>query len=122
MLNVDTDPNDLYSGTQWVRIAQNRCIQGAGDKFTTGQEIEAGLPNITGNVNASQAVAWHTIPKENKGAFYTFGSSKQGPQSNGNEYSQNGLSFDASNNNPIYGNSDTVQPPALALNIWQRIA
>ena len=30
------------------------------------------------------------------------------------------LGFDASRSNPIYGRSNTVQPPAYVVNIWQR--
>ena len=30
--------------------------------------------------------------------------------------------FDAGKSNPIYGNSDTVQPPAYLVNIWKRTA
>ena len=28
----------------------------------------------------------------------------------------------AENSNPIYGASDTVQPPAFVVNIWRRVA
>lgn len=32
-----------------------------------------------------------------------------------------GLVFDASDSNPIYGASDTVQPATYYINIWKRI-
>lgn len=38
---------------------------------------------------------------------------------NGGTYSQ---SFDASRSNPIYGRSDTVQPPARIVNVWKRVS
>ena len=34
----------------------------------------------------------------------------------------NSLHFDASRSSAIYGKSTTVQPPALAVNIWKRTA
>ena len=56
------------------------------------------------------------VDKENNmvtGAFYT-NSNSSGGWSNEYESSYN-LFFDASRSNPIYGNSDTVQPPAIIL-------
>lgn len=33
-----------------------------------------------------------------------------------------GVKFDASKSSPIYGNSDTVQPPARIVNVWKRVS
>ena len=86
----------------------DRFAQGSN---TPGQKIEAGLPNIDGeilqvgvqtNLNAT-------------GAFF------DGVPSSGTYNGHNGnatnrqLKFDASRSNPIYGASNTVQPPALTL-------
>ena len=34
----------------------------------------------------------------------------------------NFLRFDASRSSSIYGNSDTVQPPARIVNVWKRVS
>ena len=86
----------------------DRFAQGSN---TPGQKLLAGLPNIDGeilqvgvqtNLNAT-------------GAFF------DGVPSSGTYNGHNGnttnrqLKFDASRSNPIYGASNTVQPPALTL-------
>lgn len=85
---------------------RGRVIQG-GD--STGI-LAAGLPNISGSIFIGCAVPdeWQT------GALYS------GFDSNPIEGWYNGeqpdcLSFDASRSNSTYGNSDTVQPPAITL-------
>lgn len=81
----------------------DRFAQGSN---TPGQKLEAGLPNITGQVNAS--------PVATSGCF------KNGSGANGNILSSTSTTtdkilFDAKSSNPIYGASDTVQPPALTV-------
>jgi hypothetical protein len=69
---------------------------------TAGTVKQAGLPNITGNINCFQPVS---------GAFSSIMPDGQyGDSSGSNHYD---VLFDASKSNPIYGNSDTVQPDAL---------
>ena len=70
----------------------------------------AGLPNITGEVGPIDDLSNHKITK----AFY------KGPNYNYDANSDNNgdgwiLGFDASRCSSVYGNSDTVQPPALTL-------
>lgn len=73
---------------------------------TVGQKFEAGLPNIKGNFNPGGNNVYAN------GAFAT--SDVQG--SNKAAASDSRLiTFDASRSSPIYGASDTVQPPALTL-------
>ena len=72
----------------------------------------AGLPNITGSFNSNLLNDKNSVVT---GAFIDGGATaKPTPASNGDD-SQDGFSFDASRSNPIYGASDTVQPPALTL-------
>lgn len=40
----------------------------------------------------------------------------------GSSNTSQGISFDASKSNDIYGNSTTVQPPAIAVVFWKRTA
>ena len=72
------------------------------------QIISAGLPDI-------QGVTWTDSLSQsyNSGAFYKYVNHNRGmtnTSGNGGE-----LYFSASNSNPIYGASSTVQPPAICL-------
>jgi len=91
------------------------------DKFLQGSSIsgtvkDAGLPNITGNRYGGSPTAIsgfngaHTgALSEASGANTYYLAGGVGPSTD----NRLGLSFDASKSNAIYGNSTTVQPPAL---------
>lgn len=84
-------------------------IQGLSDITTLGTAIEAGLPNITGVFTAMRSQYYTTTTT---GAFKSF--SNLGDQaSGGGSYNNGNYTFDASNSNPIYGNSNTVQPASV---------
>ena len=88
---------------------RNRFLEGANGNL--GKRIEAGLPNITGkfyhDTNATFLLS---------GAFsYTRGSFRN-LQNDAANSGSGYVSFDASKSNAIYGNSDTVQPPAVCVN------
>lgn len=101
---------------------------GASDSHPAGSTVEAGLPNITGSLT-STATGGGSGPFRatansvtSRGALSTTaisatycGYSKYA----GQEYS---IGFNAANSSSIYGSSDTVQPPAYLVNIWQRIS
>ena len=93
------------STTMTLPDYRNRVIQG-GDNITV---LNAGLPNITGTIR----YLYCTPESSSNGAFsftdenITFGG--------GTGDMRKHTTFDASRSNPIYGNSTTVQPPALAL-------
>ena len=112
------DYPDLYAviGNTYGGDTENFNVPNLVDKFiqgstTSGTEKEAGLPNITGtfyhDTNATSSLS---------GAFfsYTRGSS-QNLKNDDTVKSSGYISFDASKSNSIYGNSDTVQPPALTM-------
>lgn len=80
----------------------DRFIQGSS---AAGEYREAGLPNITGE---SALGEWGNPA----GAFYNQGILKTAFLDDG---TTGRLCFDASRSNPIYGNSTTVQPPALTM-------
>ena len=89
------------------------------DKFAQGSTIvgtavEAGLPNITGwTLSASTT---NSDPAYYSGALSTQDIALYRVTNSGTlGYTKNQLNFDASKSNPIYGNSTTVQPPALTL-------
>ena len=76
------------------------------------KSVEAGLPNITGNIDDFLCGGYFT-PKQSEGAFKKTegGSMERG----GNHRAGYKVKFDASDSNPIYGASETVQPPAITL-------
>lgn len=73
---------------------------------------EAGLPNATGDIDAHTSGGTGGVFEGGNGVFSPSGFSTVGasPAANVNRY--NKINFDLSNSNPIYGNNDTVQPPA----------
>lgn len=72
--------------------------------------IAAGLPNIKGSTPFVPCFSY-TV----SGAF-TFIARQAADAGSGSGWSDHGnTDFDASKSNAIYGNSDTVQPPAFAL-------
>lgn len=111
--NANFDPNRSWGVGVWIKTAINRVLQGTNDKNKVGTTIEAGLPNITGHINlgvwegTSGAFQW--AAKKVRTAFTDQETTKT-------------IDFAASLSNPIYGNSDTVQPPAELVFIWKRIS
>lgn len=75
-----------------------------------GTYYEAGLPNITGQY---YAVVGGGITVN--GAFTGSWTESSGQTSGGGGYNRVHLVVDASKSNAIYGNSETVQPPAITV-------
>ena len=102
---------------------QDKFIEGAGAN-AVGTEMSAGLPNITGDLRFHGAEA-PSIISNLSGAFASktkynnyrscIELSLREPGSTGAK-SYGNFEFNASNSNSIYGNSDTVQPPAICMN------
>ena len=87
----------------------DRFLQGS---TTSGTVKNAGLPNITGYFNPYAESNVLNVPAG--GSFYWIGSSQLGWGSATPRDEDNALiGFDASRSSSIYGNSTTVQPPAL---------
>ena len=67
---ISNDPAAPYSdigfGT-WQEVAKGAFIEGADDSHKAGDNIDAGLPNITGRM---QSLEWAGIVKDN--GVYTF--------------------------------------------------
>lgn len=84
-----------------------------GLRDTVGNYVEAGLPNITGDMgqNLNDGAYRPT------GAFYTTNtaSRRRARGENGGGYH---MVIDASNSSSIYGNSTTVQPPATQMYLY----
>lgn len=124
--NSTFNPNTHWGGT-WEKVEEGKFLQATTDNTKVGNSVSAGLPNIT----AQKKLAWGDISgngiimqsETNMGAFGVSGSS-DAPFIRGTSTGSynNILTFNASNSNPIYGNSTTVQPPAILVIIWHRVA
>lgn len=125
----DTCPIANYVGT-WILVSQGRVLQGVDTMQEAGTTISAGLPDIKGviNVPANNNTSWNNL----SGAFYT--NDNANPRNRSEAETGPRLKFSASkgevhieNNteryrNDVYGKSDTVQPPAYLVNIFQRMS
>lgn len=113
-------------GTTTFRVPSLKCwIKGASGIEEVGSYLAAGLPNIegsfeprphpTGNINYGGAICIAD------GAFSLThqGSSVQynGMTESSGRYNLDRINFSAEKYNPIYGNSDTVQPPSI-VGMW----
>ena len=91
----------------------DKFIEGAA---TAGTVKAAGLPNITGNASFGGSVGslYSDLPDSASGVFYANLKKTGGTLSttSGSSYS---IGFNASRSSSIYGNSTTVQPPALTM-------
>lgn len=99
----------------WVQMATGKTLWNVDPTVTApGTEIAAGLPNIKGQISGARFDT-HT------GAFSTV--VETGLPESGDDWNTGlTIEFDASKSNEIYGKSDTVQPPAIAVTMWQRTA
>ncbi|WP_315002260.1 hypothetical protein [uncultured Selenomonas sp.] len=80
----------------------------------TVKSVAAGLPNLKGKVLESYAGSFYAMSQSVPFIYESTSSFTGQVQSNGGN-SSSSILFDASKANPIYGASDTVQPPAISL-------
>lgn len=97
----------------------DRVVQGGA---TAGTALAAGLPNISGSFDLRKGStnASSTIALGFNKSFYSSSSSTLSPTvaysvTTVDAYTPQTANFDASRSNAIYGNSNTVQPPALTM-------
>ena len=80
------------------------------EKDSPGQQIEAGLPNLTGEIHFSTGSPY------GRGAFRTISSSYSAHLACRPLYPANiAAKLDASLASSVYGRSETVQPPAYSV-------
>ena len=96
-----------YSTTYFKVPKLSNIFIESGTNTNIGNYVEVGLPNITGSIKYAAAVATSGI----SGAFQR-GSTTVSENSGGGS-GVGDITFDASRCSPIYGNSTTVQPPAV---------
>ena len=99
---------DSVNGT--VRLPKiNGFIEGTLDATKLGDLVQAGLPNITGTAGATYTGF------ENTSDCFTVNSSTRTVATGSSGSFPSLLLFDASLSNPIYGNSNTVQPQSIKI-------
>lgn len=119
------NPNTSWGGT-WSKVTEGYFLQATETAANVGNTVSAGLPNITGyafqrstNYNTSN-ITWTgggALSVSND----TTGTADGLSQVNG-AVARKRVDFNASSSNSIYGNSTTVQPPAILVYIWHRTA
>ena len=125
-----TSPAELFGG-EWQSIGSGRVLMGADNNHAVGTTVEAGLPNITGEylkrkvINSSNGVYNDTQRARKAFKVITSDDTLNTIQLVTNSVSNVGgenVIFDASGSNPIYGASNTVQPPAYYVYMCLRTA
>lgn len=99
----------------WEKVSSGRVLQGADDTHAVDTTISAGLPNVTGWMSFYSGCN----PDVENGAMR---SNRHGGNAGSGAPNTGDLSFNASWSNSMYGQSDTVQPPAYVVNIWKRVS
>ena len=119
---LPASPAALFGGT-WEQIAQDRVLMGASGSHKAGSTVEAGLPNITGQIAYNSS---HGLVSSNSavssGCVFPGASIRNGALTGNNTAQTRDLAIDASRSSAVYGRSDTVQPAAYYVYIWLRVA
>lgn len=105
----------ICDGTGGTPDLRDRFIMGASEQHSHRNPVEAGLPNIEGYFGGNK----QAVP-EPTGAFHR---EEDGMGFQGVHYDLTGskILFSARRNNTIYGNSETVQPPAVAMHYIMKV-
>lgn len=125
----DVSPAAFLGGT-WEKISQGRVLQGAANGQAAGTEVEAGLPAAYMPDGFFESIG---LMNDNWTGQYTggcFGTRLRtgfayGSQGDGSSWQLGSYSYTLDNRTitgDCYGKSNTVQPPALLVNIWKRTA
>ena len=126
----DVSPAAFLGGT-WEKISQGRVLQGAANGQAAGTAVEAGLPAAYMPDGAFESIGLvndNWTDQYTGGCFgvgihrgYTCGSDGH----YGSNWQLGSYAYSFSNRTitgDCYGKSNTVQPPALLVNIWKRTA
>lgn len=119
-----TCPIASYGVGTWELVGKDRVLQGAGTRGNVNTTINAGLPNITGNIGSVGNTNGTSVSSATNGAFSSSSNSKGAYSGGGgrSDSEQSTISFNASRSSSIYGKSTTVQPDAYLVNIFRRIS
>lgn len=102
----------------WEKISDGRVLQSSDENHEAGTTIAAGLPNITGGIYFNGTIARY--PED--GSLYGDGSNLSCWSDRNVSDRSGNPKLDASRSSSIYGQSETVQPPAYVVNIWERVS
>ena len=100
-------------GSTTFRVPSLKCwVKGANGIEEVGSYLSAGLPNITGGFRTGW---FYTQDRSDPtGAFGVDDTAKSTVECWETQYNAyDGITFNASKSNAIYGNSNTVQPPSI---------
>ena len=120
----------FFSGGEWQKLTGRYVLQCSDDSHKAGTTVEAGLPDIGGNTIITDNMCVNTpdafVFGGADGCFSVSGSGPRAVVNNNISVATHAdnrtLTFRASKSNGIYGNSDTVQPPARIVNVWKRVS
>lgn len=117
LLSSDPDVANPEYGDPTVFRLPNLMGKVPWGSTSVGTVLDAGLPNIKGQTNnAVQTFGWNSSSvNAGIGAIVTSQVTGVTAGTHGTGYVGVWIDFDASKSNSIYGNSTTVQPPALCL-------
>lgn len=119
----NTNPSILFGG-KWRLLDEGYALWTTTTANTGGETIAAGLPNITGTSLQFNTDSGWEDGMSCSGAFFqrALGTSGRTTLGSAASYPWYAFEFDASKSNTIYGSSTTVQPPAIRVFAWERIA
>ena len=117
---TEDDPNILFGG-EWQKLTGRYVLQCSDANHKAGTTVQAGLPNIKGTATFLNSDGTDQTTYPDRGAFY-WGVYNAGSVAGSSGTGKRDLMIDASRSNPIYGRSDTVQPPARIVNVWKRVS
>lgn len=135
IITVNNKNPKTYLGGEWQKVSAGRTIFTASSDNQLGYTVDSGLPNITGHVDprwSDSSGGGIMMCSQNVGSLYTnrpgdhgyWWATIDGGTGNPGENLQyhTRINFDASKSNSIYGRSSIVQPPAVYVYLWRRIA
>lgn len=115
-----TSPASLFGGI-WEQLPENKALWTV--TSGAGGTIEAGVPEITGRVHAVWGGKTFDHNPEASGGLVLGSQITQGSAAgSGWKMYLHDIQLNASRSNSIYGKSSTVQPPAIKIYAWKRIA
>ena len=125
---LECDGQSCAAYPELVRVLGKNTVPDYRGRFLEGANVvgtvkEAGLPNIVGSFGNISANNGYMIFQRAVGAFVGKDDSKKGYE--GNPSTLDGsktIVFNASLCSPIYGNSETVQPPSVTVRYFIKAA
>lgn len=112
---TSTCPMAALFGT-WTLVSAGRALW-TGNGTNANTTIEAGLPNITGEITA-----WSAVSNPTASGAFAIRDAYSGKGWEGTGPLGRFFNFSANRSSSIYGNSSTVQPPAYVVNVWRRVS